>query len=841
MKNENISSNKLDDYFALARDMQPVAGVEEMERRIVNAKMGSKKSFFYTPKFKIIMSTSIIVIAAYITSLFFPSENKQKSILKPTSGNQLTLEKGYVNKNPQIKLSNNDKSISSFVPNQSTPAEPSALTLETTDPNNILSYLPGVIPLSLDKAQLEKLGFETGENGEGIIYTTGISGLGTMYYSNDAAGSTQKLNAFGFILNKIRDYYPVFISDGTSFIPHDMDAGLRKENKFLLRDSLIDVGLVPVIIKQSEYGKFEGAKDIIFWFKSTPDLQKIISGEKINDANFVKLSKMAMAIKELTSSDFPCSSSQNASTPERSGNSQDPLKFNGTQFEKNIKPLQLDREHLARMGFDPNTKYLLYSENISHIGNFRYKNDDTSVETNTNDISLKNLENKTFDFYPAFITNTLGENPDAGGETGPINIDSELQAEVNKPYSNYAKSFNLIPVLFKQSDYNGFQGHSDIIFWFTATEKLKSILSDINQALPVVHINRYEADYRKNHPFANQIPAYIPRKSVQFLGHSLSSADTVKVIMAGQSFTLNRNVNPQKISATDMVGIKYIELNKKQLERLGFKISGFGVEYSCRILKSDGNMDISDSNIERTKTRVTLVGNGTFYFSNSEKGTTIDINASKSNYKVKYRTQDYYPVFISDKNGIQFVKYRLGNFEASDKWTDTYFLSEIRKLVPVLVKEDLPGAAFSKDLVFWFNVTPSFLSLLPDSISHDMGNEYKELTKSNSKDGDTNSVTTCKYFDVCQLPLERDLKVNIYPNPAQLLLNVDFELTPNTNATLYMCDLGGKIVKTIDQTYTGNQHVQIQTGDLKSGIYLVILKMSNGAVLTNKVVITGKD
>jgi len=101
-----------------------------------------------------------------------------------------------------------------------------------------------------------------------------------------------------------------------------------------------------------------------------------------------------------------------------------------------------------------------------------------------------------------------------------------------------------------------------------------------------------------------------------------------------------------------------------------------------------------------------------------------------------------------------------------------------------------------------------------------MGNEYKKLTEKNSEDDTT--IVTCKYFDVCQLPLEKELKINIYPNPAQLILNVDFELSANTTANLYMCDLGGKIVKAMDQAYSGIQHVQIQTGDLKSGIYLVI-------------------
>ncbi len=523
--------------------------------------------------------------------------------------------------------------------------------------------------------------------------------------------------------------------------------------------------------------------------------------------------------------------------PQNNSGATGPLKFDNYVLSGNIRPLELDRNHLEKMGFDLKTKFLEYSASIPHVGNLHYKNNDTSVELNVNDFKLMNL-GKTFDFYPAFITDTLGENPDAGGGIGAINLDSELRASDKKPYTNYQKNFTLIPVLFKQSDYNGFQGHSDLIFWFTVTNKLKEILSDVNQSLPIVYVNRYESDYRKMHPMAVTIPPYDPGTKVNFLGHDLDATKTIQATINGQQFTLHRNTNSNKIKPSDMLGTKYLDLTKDQLRKLGFKFNGLKVEYDCEIpnFNKDSGMQITNNGTEARHERTYFAGNGTFYFSCQPGGMNIDINASATHKNTSFRKQDFYPVFISNLLGIQRVKYKFGNFEASDKWTDAYFLSAIRKLVPVLVKQDYPG---SEDLVFWFNVTPSFLALLPDTISKDMGKEYEKLVNTESKTPDT-TVTTCKYFDVCQVPLEQEYGVKIYPNPAKDKINLEF-WPPKNDGTVYttveLTDLNGRVIQKNESPWYGRT-AEMNLEGVKPGIYLIVYKLNTGEVITNKVMIT---
>ncbi len=676
MEKQHISNNKLDDYFALARDMKPIEGIQELENQIMNAQMGANKSLFHNLKFKIVMSTSIIVIAAYITSLFY---------LK------------------------NDHSALPFQKSQN-PVEKQATKIEN-----------GFSVIKADKPASKKM---------------------------------------GKILTDLANNQP--------------DGGNLQADDFL---------------------------------SYLPGLRPVNAGN-----------------------DF---ATRSVSTETSGPNG--PVKFEGYILSGNIRPLELDRNHLEKMGFNAKTKYLEYTANIAHVGNLRYKNNDTAVDLAFNTISFINLSNKSFDFYPAFITDTLGRDPDGGEGMSALNIDSLLRDDKHKPYTNYNKTLNLVPVLVKQSDYNGFQGHSDLIFWFTVTDKLKDILSDINKPVPTVDINRYESDFFKMHPTAVAVPPYIPGNKINFLGHDLDSTKTIQAAINGQQVTLHRNTTSNKIKPTDLLGIKMLELNKDQLKKIGFTFNGLKMKYACNIKKSDGQMDISDSNIEKRNERLVLNGNGSFEFTSQPGGYGLRIDG-----KTKFKNgedQDFYPVFISDRNGIQAIKYRFGNFESDKKWTDEYFLSQIRKLVPVLVKQDLQG---KKDLVFWFNVTPSFLALLPDTISKDMGKEYNKLVNSESKTHDTTTVTTCKYFDVCQVPLEQEYGVKIYPNPAKDKINLEF-WPPKNDGTIYttveLTDLNGKLIQKNESPWYGRT-ASMNLEGVKPGIYLVIYKLSTGEVITNKVMIT---
>ena len=63
--------------------------------------------------------------------------------------------------------------------------------------------------------------------------------------------------------------------------------------------------------------------------------------------------------------------------------------------------------------------------------------------------------------------------------------------------------------------------------------------------------------------------------------------------------------------------------------------------------------------------------------------------------------------------------------------------------------------------------------------------------------------------------------VSLYPNPTSDVTNVSFDLTENTNVTINLFDISGRVVKTIPTQFltSGNNNITIQTSDVNAGVY----------------------
>jgi hypothetical protein len=467
---------------------------------------------------------------------------------------------------------------------------------------------------------------------------------------------------------------------------------------------------------------------------------------------------------------------------------------------KDIKPLELDIKTLSKIGFSQTKKGLHYECIVKGLTAFKYDLYPNGEERRLNN-RVEFFKTRPVDFYPAFITDIDGNDE--------WNLDSTSHNGRHRDsatYSNFSTQFNLLPVVLKRPPSKDTNAPRDVIFWFTITPTLLEKLNSVDQKT-------------------------IEASEIKLTGYQLAT-------LSPSNTYISQLMNSGHVDPTALSDIKFLELKPVQMKKLGFKISSKKVQFNCNIKPDTMPIQVSANQ----KEHIAVIGQGTFEFIHSWKGTSLSIDGQA---RFNGKGQDFYPVFISDRHGRQQFKYRLGKLEPEDKWTDKYFLSTIRKLVPVLVKNNYASSKNpEKDFIFWFNVTPSFLAALPDTVSKEMSKEYNVLVGNKDESEQAkNDPPSCKYFDVCQLPLERQLKVNIYPNPAQTKLNVDFELGTNTSATISMTDLGGKVVRNIDQTYsgTGSQHSEIMVGDLKPGIYLVLLKLSNGVVLTNKVMIRGQE
>ncbi|MBI1223132.1 MAG: T9SS type A sorting domain-containing protein [Bacteroidetes bacterium] len=81
--------------------------------------------------------------------------------------------------------------------------------------------------------------------------------------------------------------------------------------------------------------------------------------------------------------------------------------------------------------------------------------------------------------------------------------------------------------------------------------------------------------------------------------------------------------------------------------------------------------------------------------------------------------------------------------------------------------------------------------------------------------------------------------INVYPNPTTQKLSIEFDLATNSDVTVQVLDLSGKVVATpLAQTelFGGAQSVSADLGGLNNGVYFVVVKTSNG-VQTAKVVL----
>jgi hypothetical protein len=75
--------------------------------------------------------------------------------------------------------------------------------------------------------------------------------------------------------------------------------------------------------------------------------------------------------------------------------------------------------------------------------------------------------------------------------------------------------------------------------------------------------------------------------------------------------------------------------------------------------------------------------------------------------------------------------------------------------------------------------------------------------------------------------LVKNLEMNIFPNPVTHAVNVEFTLKTNNQVNLQLYDELGKLVKRIKKgNYTiGNNKIQLEMGNLKSGIYFITLSI----------------
>lgn len=155
----------------------------------------------------------------------------------------------------------------------------------------------------------------------------------------------------------------------------------------------------------------------------------------------------------------------------------------------------------------------------------------------------------------------------------------------------------------------------------------------------------------------------------------------------------------------------------------------------------------------------------------------------------------------------------------------------------VVVTNSLGDTIANIDNLFYF-----FGQLPGDTVAHTIPTSIDSLptgfTGTVYLDDPTDSLPACAYSypmscSVGMNELASNISINIYPNPATTIINLDLNELNNSATTIKMYDVTGKTVKTISTT---EKMLSIDRGDLRSGIYFVQVFVAD-KVLTKKIVL----
>lgn len=82
--------------------------------------------------------------------------------------------------------------------------------------------------------------------------------------------------------------------------------------------------------------------------------------------------------------------------------------------------------------------------------------------------------------------------------------------------------------------------------------------------------------------------------------------------------------------------------------------------------------------------------------------------------------------------------------------------------------------------------------------------------------------------------LAENVKVSAYPNPVKDVVNFDFELGNNAPAKLFIRNLSGQLVRSVNVTSLSNIHLNV--ADLKAGLYFCGIEQAGRTISVRKLI-----
>jgi hypothetical protein len=179
------------------------------------------------------------------------------------------------------------------------------------------------------------------------------------------------------------------------------------------------------------------------------------------------------------------------------------------------------------------------------------------------------------------------------------------------------------------------------------------------------------------------------------------------------------------------------------------------------------------------------------------------------------------------------------SYHNNNIYSSNEFASKIDFMVPILLRDVAQYvdslSPFKNGVIFWFTPTEAFFDSLPAPIAKALRNEYTIVQMLNDPNLTASQKaalpTTCVYFEECRSNLPALDEVMLYPNPAQNNANLKFKLNKASSFEVSLYDITGKPLRLLTSMapYSiGEQTIGIDLQKVKSGIYMVVLRDTDG-------------
>ncbi|MFO7617234.1 MAG: T9SS type A sorting domain-containing protein [Bacteroidales bacterium] len=494
----------------------------------------------------------------------------------------------------------------------------------------------------------------------------------------------------------------------------------------------------------------------------------------------------------------PISLAQSPAGPER----------RDTTFRGEI--LHLSKEELTRLGFLFDDEGYYYLNQLPDGSNLNFWSWQSGGRGSYGFASggFANQHNKAglsrYDFYPVLTTNLIGE------ELFPIRQYSGVTAESFKWMND-----TLVPVVFSQSKYGGYNRVEDKLVWFKVSDRFFELLGP-GKAVQSRAILDHIKTYGLSHGGLTTVVWDYGQASPAF--HSL-------------------RLHPDALRC---LGIDYsgnkIDINLRADDFL----------YHLVITNQNGNVAMTSKETSATSIRSQAIA--------SMPTTESIVLLGISNFRGARM------IDLPKRVSRQFNR------------PDLTFSQFLDLGIPVVVDDAWLEDAGSAEVIFWIYPNERFFSCLPPSIAEPLRREFNfqgrrldpdfcpimevvtrkdslsqgVQTKSTVEGGgqdpgmaDGEPVPCVFYTNLCESMPGLDY-LNLYPNPATTQININLVLQHAKKIRFRVLDLGGRVItdEGSPENYPdgGNFKHQLDISNLQNGLYLLVMTDESGARETRRFV-----